>query len=331
VRAWLGLALCLALPAGATEVRGMTVSCPTWGWEWGTDEMASTLTVLDTLGVNWVSIHPYARIGADGTVRFEPIDPQSPPAWLERPVREAHARGQKVLVKPHLAYWGSPFSWRGDIRFDDPADQARFFASYTAWVTQLAAATADADAFAVGTELDGTTAHEAQWRSVIGSVRGVFDGHLTYAANWDAFDEVPFWDAVDAIGVQAYFPLVEPGQDPTPAALDAGWDRWLVRLKAVHDEHGKAVVFTELGYDSAVTAATEPWKPGRGAGDPALQEAALDAALRAIDREPAVVGAFLWKWFPGEVPRGDFRLSEPRLRERIAARWAPPRSSGVSP
>ena len=46
-------------------------------------------------------------------------------------------------------------------------------------------------------------------------------------------------------------------------------------------------------------------------------------ALRAIDREPMVVGAFLWKWFPGDLLRGDFRLAEPPLRQVIRDGWGP--------
>ena len=322
------LASALAGPASvappAHDVRGMTISCPTWGWEWGSEAMAPTLDTLAEVGVNWVSIHPYATIRGDGTVSFRPIDPEAPPDWLTVPIREAHARGQQVLVKPHLAYWGSPFSWRGAIRFDDPGDRERFFRTYQAWVVQLAAATRGADAFAVGTELDGTVSDEAAWRGVIASVRAVHPGHLTYAANWDAYERVGFWGDLDAVGIQAYFPVLEEGQAVTAENLDAGWDRHLARMRAIHQRTGKPVVFTELGYDRTPRAPVEPWSSGGGApGGEAEQEASLSAALRAIQREPAVVGAFLWKWFPGEVQRGDFRMSDPRLRPLLRQYWNP--------
>lgn len=314
----------LALTAAATEIRGMTVSTPTWGWEWGTERMDATLDVLRSDGVNWVAIHPYARIASDGRVSFRDIDPEHPPEWLTRPVREAHARGMKILVVPHLAYWGSGFSWRGAVTFPDDAERARFFADYQRFLLAVATAVPDADALAIGSELDGTVGDEVAWRHLIGSVRAEWHGPITYAANWDRVDDVPFWDAVDAIGVQAYFPLVAPGGSSDRAALDAGWDRVLSRMRALSERTGKHVVFTELGYDAGPDPAVEPWRSGGGSqGDP-LQATCLQAALEALDREPAVIGAFLWKWFPGEEQHGDFRMSAPELQAVIRRRWAGP-------
>ncbi len=307
----------------AQEVRGITVSCPTSGWEWGSDDMAQTLDDLDQLGVTWVTIHPYAQIRADGSVRFTQIDPNNPPEWLARPIREAHARGQRIMIKPHLAYWGSPWSWRGAIRFDDDAKRARFFSEYQAWVTVLAAASKDADAFVVGVELDQLTQHEQAWRTVIRSVRSTYPGPLTYAANWDKYAQVPFWDALDTIGVQAYFPLVTAGQTVDRAALDAGWRRVMAQLSAYANAQGKHIVFTELGYPRSEHAALRPWESVDQAAQEAHQAACLDAALDAIEAEPMVIGAFLWKWFPGDRLPRDFALQRPRPRAVIAEHWTP--------
>lgn len=320
------LAWWLAAVALAVDVKGMTVSCPTWGGEWGSDAMVTTLDELRSDGVNWVAIHPYAQIRADGTVAFRPIDPATPPRWLERPIREAHARGMKILIKPHLAYWGSPFSWRGEIGFDDPQAQQRFFDSYRAWITTIARVVREADALAVGTELGGMSGHEARWREIIGAVREVYPGHLTYAANWDEVERVSFWDALDCIGVQAYFPVLDgyAGTSPTTAELDAGWERILDRLRALSARTDRPIVFTELGYDANVEAPVRPWASGRWSAVGAeVQRASLKAAMRALEREPLVVGAFLWKWFPGEVQRGDFRMSAPENRAVIRAMWKP--------
>ncbi len=308
--------------ADARIVRGMTVSCPTWGWEWGTDAMVETMAELKELGVNWIAIHPYARIDNDGTVAARGFDPAEPPDWITRPIAEAHALGMSILLKPHIAYWGSRFDWRGAIDFPDAGNLARFWSTYPDWIERVATIAADADAFVVGTELDKLLGNEAGWRDTIARVRKHTDAHLTYAANWDAYATVPFWDALDAVGVQAYFPVVPGTGEPDERALAAGWARILEEVSAVAAAAHKPVVFTELGYNESSKAAQEPWSYHRGGPQAAeLQARCLDAALSAIDGHPAVVGAFLWKWFPGTPQVGDFRMSSEHTRAVIRSRW----------
>ena len=60
------------------RVRGVTVSCQTWGWEWGSDAMLDCLDWAKKNGANWVAIHPYARIRNDGTVRSYRMGEETP-------------------------------------------------------------------------------------------------------------------------------------------------------------------------------------------------------------------------------------------------------------
>jgi hypothetical protein len=318
-------------PAGAASdplrVRGMTVSCQTWGWEWGSDEFASGLDELAELGVNWVAIHPYAEIEADGTVRARGLeDPANPPRWITRPIAEAHARGMSIFVIPHIAYWGSPWRWRGEIDFTDEASLERFFRTYGAWIAAVAHAACEADGFAVGNELDRLIVHDARWREVIALVRAQTRAHLTYASNWSDYARVPFWDALDAIGVQAYFPISQSA-DPSDDELEEGWKRVIAEVRAVHQRTGKPVVFTELGYNVSPNAARTPWTYDSARGDqrPAaedLQRRCLAAALAAIEPEHDWLrGAFLWKWFVGPIRHGNFLMTTEPMRAVIAAAW----------
>jgi hypothetical protein len=307
-------------------VRGMTISCRTYGWEWGDDGFGIELERLGELGVNWVAIHPYARIGADGSVRAGGggIDLDAPPAYLTRPLAEARGRGVAVLVKPHLAYWGSPFRWRGEIAFAEPEARARFWDEYSDWIVTLARATSEADAFCIGTELGGMLADVERWRALAARVRAVTDAHLTYAANWDRVQEVGFWGDLDAIGIQAYFPLTEEA-DPDEEALRAGWRSVLSPLARLHEATGKPVVFTELGYSASPRAATHPWEDPRGRARAfELQRRCLRVALDVLAEERVWLrGAFLWKWFVDLPARGDgsFHLDTPELRRVIHGAW----------
>ena len=92
--ALLGLAAGAALPSDAASakddpyarVRGMTISCPGAGRIWGSGAMVKTMEELRDMGVNWVTIHPYAGIRGDGTVGSSRMDRlYADPYWLTRP------------------------------------------------------------------------------------------------------------------------------------------------------------------------------------------------------------------------------------------------------
>ncbi len=310
-------------------IKGMTVSTPRGSAEWGSDEMVHTIADLETLGANWIAIHPYARIEKDGTVRWTRRDEgavSEAPDWLRRPIEESHRRGLRILIKPHLAYWGN-FEWRGDIRFHSREQWERFFSTYEAWITEIARFSHDADAFVVGTELDLTLEHHERWRGVIAAVREQYSGPLTYAANWDAFDRVEFWDALDLIGIQAYFPLLpEPDAGEVEALsaddLDLAWAEIMRRVRDYSDRVGRPVIFTELGYNNSSRAPYEPWDPEVGGRNADIaQELCMRAALEAIEAEPSVIGAFLWKWFPGTRTPRNFAMSTPAMRRVISEYW----------
>ena len=313
----------------AAPVRGITLSTHRDGDDWGWDSIEPTLDRIEELGATWVAIHPYAWIGDDGTVHFRELDPEAPPASIARPIAEAHRRGLKILIKPHLGYWHSRFSWRGEIAFDSPEDWDRFFRTYEAWITQLAAASREADGYCVGTELDATLAHESAWRRIIASIRQATSAPLSYAANWADYRDVPFWDAVDVIGVQAYFPLSE-SRDPSEDELRAGWIDILSEIEDYAAKRDRHVIFTELGYDQSHLAAARPWDPRRdGEAAAELQARCLRVALELIEDEPRVIGAFLWKWFPEPHPVGrDFQLAVPHMLDVIRSVWIPESHSG---
>lgn len=310
--------------SSAGFMRGVVVSCPRSGQVWGSPEMSTSLRELHALGVEWVSIHPYAGVRRDGTVRWRAA---AETGYLEQAVERIRAADMKLFWKPHLAYWGS-FEWRGDIQFgDDPEAWERFFDGYHRFIVDQAAFAerAGAELFAVGVELERTTRFEARWRAILDDVRRVYRGRITYAANWDSLEEVPFWDAVDLIGVHAYYPLSTEA-DPSHESLWRGWDAPLSQLEALSSRHaGKPVVFAEIGYNRSQQAAASPWDHRMDGGEQgqALRRRLMDVALARIEREPLVVGMFWWKWIAGDWRFDrDFSLRNPEAREALRSAWA---------
>lgn len=308
------------------KIQGVTISTHRIGLEWGDDAIEPTLNHITTIGANWVAIHPYALISNDGAVSWSRFNRTAYAESVRRPIREAHERGLRIFVKPHLAYWGSGFSWRGEIAFAEEAARKRFFREYRAWTLHLAELSADADAFSIGCELDELVVHEAEWRELIAEVRKRTIAPLTYAANWPSYERVPFWDALDAIGIQAYFPLSKT-PNPEYAELRAAWTERMRSLRAFSERHRRTIVFTELGYNQSIDAAKTPWdyRVDNTAAARQLQLRCLRAALEAVDAEPSVTGAFLWKWFPEPYPNGStFALATDPVKRVICGAWCLP-------
>src|SRR5207249_1237261 len=116
-------------------IKGITISAMDWGEAWQTPEMAATLDKVKAVGANAMAIHPYAHIQTDGSLKFSP-DPE--PAYVTEPLDWARARGLHVMLVPHIAYWSSPWLWRGEIDFANAENWRRFFDDYEKWMTLMA-------------------------------------------------------------------------------------------------------------------------------------------------------------------------------------------------
>ena len=320
------LALLAAPAARAAEarppIRGVIVSCPTWGPVWGSPAIAESLREIRARGAGWAAIHPYAWVATDGGVRFRPA---AELGFLTRAVEHAETAGLQLFWKPHLGYWGS-FAWRGAIEFgDDETAWRRFFDGYRAFIVDQArfAERAGVPLFAVGVETERTTHREAEWRRIVREVRAVYRGRILYAANWDSLEKVPFWDAVDLIGVHGYFPLAD-GDEPDIEQIRRGWDGPLARLRALSAATGKPVLFAEIGYNRSTEAARTPWahEVRDTPAARALRERLISAAIDRLEAEPFVAGMFWWKWIPGDSRRDpDFSMKNPEARAALARAW----------
>ena len=164
-----------------------------------------------------------------------------------------------VMLKPHL--WIEK-GWRDEIKFETKEDWDRWFVDYSKLMLQYAkvAEAGGADIFCIGTELlDSVKKQPSKWRELIAEIRKIYSGKLTYAANWDEeYKAVPFWDALDYIGIQAYYPMKVDGE-VSKESLKKAIKPYLDTLSGVSRRLDKKVMFTELGYRSIVNNYEKPW------------------------------------------------------------------------
>lgn len=307
-------------------------------WVAGAPVTIEDLQPLLVHHVNWISQTPFGWqrglgspeivVATSGRVLWGESD-----EGIAATARLARGIGIHTLLKPHLWITGPDHGrWSGDIRMKTPADWTTWFAAYEQFILHYArlAEKTEIEALSVGTELRGTLpGHEAEWRRIITEVRKVYHGKLTYSANWHGeYEEITFWDLLDTIGVQSYFPLTDT-QRPGVGQLMDGWASPTAAIERVQQRHGKPVVFTEMGYRSMPDAAVEPWKwPGAfsaAESDPLTQANCYEAFFRNFWDKSWFGGAYIWKWYPRPRKSGgrsdiDF-TPQNKPAEQVMGRW----------
>ena len=136
-------------------------------------------------------------------------------AGAKQYIGELRKQNIKVMVKPQIWVWHGEFT--GLIKMNTEDDWKALETSYTSFIMEYAelAEETKAEVFCIGTELELFVKYRPEyWSSLIKNIRRIYKGKLTYAANWDEFKRTPFWDKLDYIGIDAYFPVSE---EKTPA------------------------------------------------------------------------------------------------------------------
>jgi hypothetical protein len=279
------------------------------GRGYGSGDSDASLRALAGMGVRWISITPFGfQRTSDATeIRWGGQRIAESDERLRAVTAQARALGLKVMLKPHI--WLRPPAWPGTINHATDAAWAQWFAAYRPFILHYAALARDAgmDAFCIGNELQYASLRDREWRDVIAGVRGAYPGPITYGATAEEVTGVPFWDAVDFIGVSAYFPLVAD-RTPSRDALAGAWRPVSERLRALSARHGKRVVFTEIGYRSADFGAWRHWEiQDDAAVNMQAQANAYAAFFESVWGEEWMGGAYFWKWFshPGHSGPGD--------------------------
>ena len=210
-----------------------------------------------------------------------------------------HSNGIRVMLKPQLWIWRGLFT--GNLEMQSESDWVLLEQNYADFILTYAdlAAETGVDLFCVGTELKAfVKARPKFWAELIGQIRERFSGDLTYASNWDEYGDVPFWNELDFIGIDAYFPLSDQ-RTPSVDTLRKAWIPWKTKIQDLVTRTKRPVLFTEYGYRSVDHTARRPWEADRIPGKINLeaQANANRAILETFWNEPWFAGGFVWKWF----------------------------------
>jgi hypothetical protein len=328
---------------GGMAMRGVTIgpieSALHPGRGYGSPAFERGLDEAVRLGATWISLTPFGRAwdlqatGVDKTFELPFAENQRD---MLRAVKQAHARGLRVLLVPHL--WVESGGWRAEIDPGTDEGWRRFAESYRAYVLSWArfAAGSHVDMLAVGVELRSwlTTTRAPSFLPILRDIRSAYPGLLTYAANWDDVDQTVILGALDVIGINAFYPLTDK-PNASDQELVAGGAHVAKKVQQLAELWQKPVLFNEFGYTARTDPALRPWEwPDHMNGvtvDTHAQAAAYRGLLSGMLGSPELVGGFVWRLYAdpddlsqeaewGFSPRG--RQAELCLRDAFWSRWA---------
>ena len=225
---------------------------------------------------------------------------------LRRSFRLARKYGFHLMLKPHIWLTSDvEDGWRSDIQMKSQADWDTWFEEYRSYMLPFAelANEMEVEILCIGTELNQSVLDQpGQWLDLIRDIRKVYNGQLTYAANWsDDLATIPFWSELDHIGIQAYFPLAE-GLDPDLEELEEGWEKHLNSLEELAETFDRPVLFTEIGYKSTRDAGHKPWEWSRVSSSiykkisHKTQALCYQALFNTAWKKDWLSGIHIWEW-----------------------------------
>ena len=286
--------------------------------------------VRSRLHADWIALNPFGhQSGASDPHVYFGDDP--PDAHITHAIREARELGLKVLLKPHiLLRRPGAHEWRGTIGMDTEEHWQSWFADYAKFILHYAALAEREQValFCVGVELSRTAIErEADWRRLIAQVRERYSGPIVYAANWwGEYDRIAFWDAVDYIGINAFFPLSDH-PNPSLSELRSATEAVADQIAVVQRLADKPVIFTEVGFKSISGTSVRPWEWPRPI-EPAVnldeQSRCYQAILETFCNRPWFYGMYWWKWYSdlgrGGIGDGDFTPHH-KPAEQVLSEW----------
>ncbi len=216
-------------------------------------------------------------------------------------IDSAHKNNVQVMMKPQVYV---PGSWVGAIDFNSEQEWQAWEKDYAQYIMTFAAIAAEkkVEMICIGTEFTKSTEKRtAFWKKLIAEIRQKYSGKLVYASNWNDYSTIGFWDDLDFVGIDAYFPLTD---DVTPSisVLEKAWQPYIDSLRTFQKRVKKKIIFTEYGYLSVDGCAGKSWELEKRVRSLSVNEQAQANAIEALwkvcGKETWWHGGFIWKWYP---------------------------------
>ncbi len=290
---------------------------------------------IQAVNGEWVSLVFY-RLG-DYEDKFYPALHYNTdkPKWGETKegivemIEMLHQNGMKVMLKPSV--WFPDYGWPGDFELETETAWLEWELNFSRYVLDFAkiAEAQQVELFCFATEYKRAIQVRPQfWQKLIEQIRNVYSGKMTYAANWDNYTHIPFWNQLDYIGIDAYFPLSDE-KTPSVETLEEAWQGKKDTMEMVQAEYQIPILFTEYGYRSTHRAMWQQWKLEKVKkylpANEAAQKNGYEAIFESFWLEDWFVGGFAWYWSPYDFvaggPKNNGYSPQNKTAEELIKEW----------
>ncbi|WP_111708054.1 glycoside hydrolase family 113 [Lutibacter citreus] len=277
-------------------------------WKLSLDGLNS-IKMAEKTNANWIALSPQVNF-IYLCENFHPCRPYE--YQIEREIDQLNrvipkvinSGFQNILLKPLTSFWevnGSNF-W-GDFYVTNETEWKEIEATYSDLLYEFAKIAnkfPEVKMLSIGNELREFVKRRPEFfKSLIRKIKTDFPNlKLTYAANWDEYKHVNFWDDLDYIGINSYFPLVNK-RTPTYSQLINAFEPVKNKLHNLSCKYNKPILFTEYGYRSMDFGAWKGWELGEINSkniNYKTQSNTYESFYDTFWDENWVAGGFFWEW-----------------------------------
>lgn len=280
----------------------------TWGFfspagQMQTEDAELSMRRLASNGLDWICITVNAwQEYFYSTHIFSHYEYTQTDDDIRAAIKLAKSLGLKVCLKPMVNCLDG--SWRAKINFPEDKDGhgywAEWFKSYDTFKVYYAhmAEQLGVEMLCTGCEMEGMDRQADHCRKMIDKVRQVYSGILMHNVNHGDELSSKWLDAVDVIGISAYYPVTD-GENRGPEVMRSKWADVVQILKKCHEKYDKPIMFAEVGVRNEKGCTQYPWDFQDRPEVPIDEDEQSDfyeTAMEATWDIPWFAGYFWWDW-----------------------------------
>lgn len=257
---------------------------------------------LTKINANYIALTPYLLMKEGSPEIYYEIEGNY---WgdyrinMKKIVSDAQESGLKIMLKPHI--FVENVGWAGTLNFNTK-DWYKWKVNFAKKMLIFAqfAEENNIDILCVGVELKSATQNDSPFfTELIKRIRKIYKGKLTYAANWDNYQNISFWKELDYIGIDGYFPI-STKKSPSKQDIEKGWNKIIPKLERFSKAQQKSIIFTEFGYRSCDYALGRQWEIEQNKNIPinySNQNNGYEVFFEKVYNQKFIAGGFIWKWY----------------------------------